>query len=98
MSNYLDIVNGTLAADTETVVTFPRDLGEYGVTNLDLTGASIIWVRHDGTAATVAGQGCKPVLPGQTVFIPRTKTLATGDGTEVSLISDGTPAYSVEFP
>lgn len=95
--NSMDITNGTLVANTASPITHAADTAVFSVTNLDLTTGATIWVRHDGTAATVAGARCKPVLPGSTVEFPRRKSRDPA-GFTVSLISSGAAPYSVEFP
>lgn len=95
-ANTLDITNGTLVANTASSVTRTKDVSRFAVTHTgNVTG--VLWVRYDGSAATVAGNANKPVLPGQTVEFARTTTLSPVDTTSVSLISSGAVLYSVEF-
>lgn len=79
--------SGTLAANTESHVTVRS--WDQGVWVINRTGSGEIWVRLDGTAATVAGANCYVVLGARN--FPTGNTNVT-----VSLISTGTPAYSVE--
>jgi len=85
MSNAL---HGTLVANTATPVTVRG--WEFGVWVIN-RGSDDIWARLDGTAATVAGTDNYLVGAGGARNFP------TGDAAvTVSLISAGTPGYSVE--
>lgn len=78
----------TLVADTADTVTLSAGTsGKMGeVTN---HGDGVLYVRGDGTAATVAGDECTPVLAGERVAVGLTAT-----GT-LSVISAATPTYTV---
>lgn len=80
--------SGTLVANAATSVTVRTwDQGLW-VFNRTATTEEI-WCRFDGTAATVAGAGC--------YLVQGARNFPTPDATvTVSLISSGTPAYSVE--
>jgi len=82
--------NGTLAASTEAAVTFST--AHRLVTVVNLSPTDIIWARADGTEATAAGDDCYAVLPEQSYEL---ETNDSEGPTAVSLISSGTPAYSV---
>lgn len=124
--------SSTLAANTADTVTFPDRYGYVTVTNI---GATVLYARADATAATVAGNGCYAIPPGEThilanglpTWYPSSNVIPAGanefgggntadtpaspgsvtpmeslagqmanPGTSVSLISSGTPWYSVE--
>lgn len=55
--------SSTLVASTADAVTFADRYGYVSVTNTAATG--VIYVRTDGTPATVAGANCYTVLPGE---------------------------------
>lgn len=79
--------SGTLVANTEAHSTIR--CGPFGLWVINRTGGGTeIWVRLDGTAATVAGDNCFCVQGA------RQFPTATGNVT-VSLISSGTPSYEV---
>jgi len=59
-----------------------------------------IWVRSDGENPSVAGDDCFPVLPQQSIsfsngVLSQEPVVRVGGGTQVSLISSGTPPYTV---
>lgn len=89
------IRHGTLTANTVATVTLSRDLREVAVMHKG-NDSSVIYARCDGTAATVGGNDCYAVLPGQHRTIPRIWNM--GSPTNVSLISGGAVDYEVEFP
>lgn len=80
--------NGTLVANTATPVTIRAWTLGIWVLNRSTTGDEI-WVRLDGTAATVAGVGCYLVTGARNFPAPNANVT-------VSLISTGTPNYAVE--
>jgi hypothetical protein len=125
------VYSSTLAAATADTVTFPDRYGYLTVTN---TGTTVLYVRSDGTAATVAGNDCLAVVPGESEMVANAEPLwyqsskvilagvnqfgggntaanpgapgmiqsqtslaghATNPGTSISLISAGTPSYTV---
>lgn len=61
------------------------------VKNRAASGGNDLFVRADGTAATVSGDDCYIVSPGEAYAFP----VPTGAPAVVSLISAGTGAYSV---
>ena len=84
--------HATLVADTED--TF--DLTANGFDRLEIanSGDTVAYYRLDGTAATVAGDETRSLLPGERQTIP-----AAGNGVlpnAVSVISSGTPTIHVE--
>jgi hypothetical protein len=56
----------TLAADTADSVTFADRAGYVTVTNI---GTTVIYARADDQAATVAGEDCYAVLPGESALL-----------------------------
>lgn len=123
--------SSTLVASTADTVTFTDRYGYVSVAN---TGTGIIYVRLDGTAATVAGASCYAVMAGEVamfanglpLWYPSSRVIQKGvnqfgggntatsptdpgtvtpmeslagqmvnPGTSVSLISSGTPTYTV---
>jgi hypothetical protein len=89
------IRHGTLTANTVATVSLTRDLREVAVMHKGNV-QDPIYVRCDGTAATVAGNDTYSVLPGQHRTIPR--IWSSGSPTAVSIISAGAVQYEVEFP
>lgn len=90
--------SGTLVAGTVTTVKFPQYFWNLVVVNRSTNQE--IWVRTDGEDPTVAGDDCFPVLPQQSVtfsngVLSQEPVVRVGGGTQVSLISSGTPTYSV---
>lgn len=80
--------SGTLVANTATPITVRSwDLGLWVINRA--TDGTEIWARLDGIAASVGGAGCFIVLGARN--FPTGNTNIT-----VSLISSGTPNYSVE--
>ena len=47
----------------------------FWVTNMDTTAANIIWFRLDATAATVGGDDCYPLRPGERCYIRKTDVI-----------------------
>jgi hypothetical protein len=91
-------VSGTLVADTVTTVKFTQYFWNLVVVNRSTNQE--IWVRTDGEDPTVTGDDCFPVLPQQSVTfsngsLSQEPVVRTGGGTQVSIISSGTPPYSV---
>lgn len=85
-----NIEHGTLVADTVTTVTLDSDAQEVEVLNRD--GAAEIYFTVDGADPTVEGDDCQ-VLP---AAIGAVQVRAPGGGvTDVKLISEGTPTFSV---
>jgi len=90
--------SGTLVANTPTTIKFPQYFWNLVVVNRSTDQE--IWVRTDGENPTVAGDDCFPVLPGtQQAFsngvLSQEPVVRVGGGTQVSIISSGTPAYTV---
>lgn len=79
--------SGTLVANTPTSVTVRG--WDNGVWVINRTASTEIWVRLDGTAATVAGADCFCVSGARNFPTPNANVT-------LSLISTGTPDYSVE--
>ena len=81
---------GALVANTPASVTVTAS--QYGIWVENRTAATEIWVRLDGTAATVAGNDCYLVTGARnfpTPFGGKDVNVA------VSLISSSTPSYAV---
>jgi hypothetical protein len=89
------IRHGTLVANTATSVSLPRDLREVAVMH-KASATNPIYVRCDGTPATIGGNDTYTVLPGQHRTIPR--LWSKGAPTVVSLICAAAVDYEVEFP
>jgi len=90
--------SGTLVADTVTTIKFPQYFWNLVVVNRSTNQE--IWVRTDGEDPTVAGDDCYPVLPQQSQqfsngVLSQEPVVRVGGGTQVSIISSGTPAYTV---
>jgi hypothetical protein len=90
--------SGTLVADTVTTIKFPQYFWNLVVVNRSTNQE--IWVRTDGEDPAVAGDDSFPVLPQtQQAFsngvLSQEPVVRTGGGTMVSIISSGTPAYTV---
>ena len=95
MANYSgakSVHSKTLVANTADTVTLTADFGEVRVVNLD--GAASIYFTVDGAAATVAGDGTLVLPAALASRVERAKVDRAN--TVVSLISSGTPKYSVE--
>jgi hypothetical protein len=59
-------ISETLTANSVDTISF-ADRGNYiSVTNI---GTTVLFARADGTAATVAGEGTYPVLPGSSTIL-----------------------------
>jgi hypothetical protein len=58
--------SATLTASTADTVTFADRAGYINVAN---TGTTVLYVRADGTAATIAGANCYAVAPGTTAIL-----------------------------
>jgi|SRR5882757_6357268 len=91
-------VSGTLVAATVTTIKFPQYFWNLVVVNRSTTQE--IWVRSDGENPTVAGDDCFPVLPQQSItfsngVLSQEPVVRVGGGTQVSIISSGTPPYTV---
>jgi len=56
----------TLTADTADTIQFADRAGYLTIAN---TGTSVIWVRADGQAATIQGEDCYAVLPGESAIL-----------------------------
>jgi|SRR5579863_2815638 len=82
-------ITATLTANVADTVSLKLYGQHLEIINLDLT--SIIWIRWDGTAATVAGTDCVPV-PANSSWIPPAHITIQNS---LSLISNGTPQYCV---
>ncbi len=59
-----------------------------------------IWVRSDGEDATVGGDNCFPVLPGQSLsfgngILSQEPVVRVISGTQVSIIATGASPYTV---
>lgn len=90
--------SGVLVANTVTTVKFPQYFWNLEVVNRGTTQE--IWVRTDGEDPVVAGDDCFPVLPQQSVtfsngVLSQEPVVRVGGGTQVSIISSGTPPYTV---
>jgi hypothetical protein len=90
--------SGTLVANEVTTIKFPQYFWNLVVVNRSLNQE--IWVRTDGQNPEVAGDDCFPVLPqSQQAFsngnLSQEPVVRVGGGTQVSLISSSTPAYTV---
>lgn len=91
-------VSGTLVSGVVTTVKFPQYFWNLVVVNRSTNQE--IWVRSDGEDPTVAGDDCFPVLPQQSItfsngVLSQEPVVRVGGGTMVSIISSGTPPYSV---
>jgi hypothetical protein len=62
------------------------------IRNRDAAGGDSLYFRFDGQAATIAGDDSHFLAPGQSITIDS----APGFVAVISLISAGTPDYSVE--
>ena len=89
------IRHGTVAAGTAATVTHPRDVREIGVMHKGNV-TTPMYVRLDGTTATVAGDDTYTILPGVQRWIPR--IWSAGPNPAISIISAGAVDYEVEFP
>lgn len=78
--------SGTLVANSASSQTIR--CGPYGLWVVNRTAGTEIWVRLDGTAATVAGNDCFVVTGARNFPTPNRSVT-------VSLISSGTPSYEV---
>ena len=78
-----------LAADTEDIVVFPRDLSAVEVKAL--TGTSPLYVCFGTETATVKGDHCYDVPIGTMAVLP----VRTDGATRVHVISDNAATYSV---
>lgn len=89
MANITTAATQTLVAATATSDTIISQCSHIEIVN---HGSGVIYARFDGTAPTVAGAGCFPVLAGE-----RFRYRAPGpNGTpQVGLISAGTPTVSI---
>ena len=90
--------SGTLVSGTVTTVKFPQYFWNLIVVNRSTDQE--IWVRTDGEDPTVGGDDCFPVLPQQSItfsngVLSQEPVVRVGGGTQVSLISSGTPNYTV---
>lgn len=90
--------SGTLVATEVTTIKFPQYFWNLVVVNR--SSNQEIWVRSDGEDPTVAGDDCFPVLPQQSIAfsngsLSQEPVVRTGGGTQVSIISSGTPTYTV---
>lgn len=82
----------TLVASTADTATLQGGNAGVMVWNHDLT--TLLWARGDGTAAVASGAGSYPVFPRSVLTIPLVYGQA-GTSPTVSLISTGTPTYTV---
>lgn len=82
----------TLAASTADTVTFTGP--NLAAVEVISDGVAALYVSVDAAAATVAGSHCY-LLPAGAVT-SRVITVRTGGTTDLSLISSGTPTYSVQ--
>lgn len=73
-----------LVANTEHVIDFNRDLSDVEVGVKDAT--DVVWVSVNGTAATVGGKHCYPILPGSNTVEP---PIPTQGNTKVRVITAG---------
>lgn len=78
----------TLVASTADTVTFEHGYPRIEVVHQGSSG--VVYVRTDGTAATVAGDDCYVVMPGDAVYVPTGPTPA-----EISVISASAVTYTV---
>lgn len=86
----------TLVANTADSVTFSAAWTRIEIYNRD--ASAVIFARADGTVAVLSADGTYAIPPGARVQLGPTQTLGATAGavTEaISLISSGTPAYSV---
>ena len=90
--------NSTTTASTEEHVDFPFNYRSFVVTN---AGSADLWVRADGTAAAVNGDGSRRV-PANTSAVmvsglpPNEPALGAAYTLHVSVISTGAVPYSVD--
>jgi hypothetical protein len=92
-------ITETLTASAADTVTFADRAGYVSITN---SGTTVLYARADGTAATVAGQGCLAVLPGTTsvlangepLWYQSSKVIVKG----VNQFGDGNTATSPASP
>ncbi len=83
--------HGALVANTVTTVDFVSGVSSPSAVELrNRSGSGDIYFRVDGTAATVGGDDTYIVLPGEALTVPTPSSAVS-----VSLISSGTPNYSV---
>jgi len=90
-----EALSGTLTANVATTglqltATYPG-----GINIINRSGTGTIWYRLDGTAPTVAGNDCHPVLGAVHIDNPFDTGTALGAVT-VKLISDAALAYTIE--
>lgn len=85
----------TLVANTAATVSLDRDLREVGVMHKGNV-TNPVYVRLDGTPATVKGDDTYTVLPGQHRWVPR--LWSSGRPTAMSIVSAGAVEVEVEFP
>jgi len=64
--------SSTLVATAADLVTFSDRYGYLTVTN---TGTTVLYVRTDGQAATIAGNDCLAVMPGESELVANTLPL-----------------------
>lgn len=91
--------SGTLVAGQVVTVKFPQYFWNLVVVNRSTTNQEI-WVRTDGEDPTVGGDDCFPVLGQQSQqfsngVLSQEPVVRVGGGTQVSIISSGTPNYTV---
>lgn len=103
MASYTAVISShhTLVAATVDTVTLSGEFSGQQITRVEVynhDASAVIYCRADGTAAVSAADGTYSVGPGMARQIPASQVLgATADSstTAISLISAGTPAYSV---
>lgn len=85
-------VSGTLTPDTVATVTI-TPVDSTGIEIINRSASGTIWYRADGTAPTVAGDDCHPVLGARQVDNPFTVDART---VVIKLISTSALDYTVE--
>jgi len=63
------IYSAMLTASTAVTVTYADRYEYFSITNTQATSPAAIYVRTDGTAATVAGAECLVVMPGAEIVV-----------------------------
>lgn len=103
MASYTAVISAhhTLVAATADTVTLSGEFNGQQITRAEVynhDASAVIYCRADGTTAVAAADGTYSVGPGMARSIPVSQTLSAtaGASTEaITLISAGTPAYSV---
>lgn len=105
MSTAAQAKSGVLTGGASaTSIKFPQYFNSLRVVNRAAFDADVtsltIWVRSDGEDATVEGDDCFPVMPGQSItftngILSQEPVVRVISGTQVSMISLGPTPYTV---